>query len=114
MSHEQYVVVAMPVTMPVISIGTDLVIQPVNSGGMIMAVGSSVASLVSGVGTLVGKNDAGTQLFSIGMSAAGKSSGTINSAVVAPGDSIHLGFTGIGVGLTGVVVTIDLKLPSSA
>lgn len=114
MSHEAFSTIPIVITMPVLSIASDLVIWPINSGGTITSVACSVATLISGIGVLVGKNNLGTQLFTVSMSAAGMSSGTVNVPSLAPGDALHLGFTGIGVGLTGVVVTIDMKVPSSS
>lgn len=104
--------VAIPyvVTLPLIAAVTDIVRIPLTFAGTITRVSFSLQALVSGTITCVTKNDAGSTVASLALSAAGiieTTSPTISS--VSAGDHLRVGFSGIGVGAVGATVTFFIQ-----
>ena len=116
MAHEAFHLVPINVTMSSLLAVDDIgqVLMPGTETYVISGISASCRALISGTATLIAKNGAGSTIASINLIAGSIVVGSLSIASIVGGDKIRLGFTGIGIGLADVVVTVWVKMPSTA
>lgn len=112
MAHEAYSYVAIVVPMTTLTVANEIAIVNIPMAATIQYISGSLRAMVSGTQTITIKNDGGTTLGSVSWSAAGASTGTVNSASINANDNIHFNITSLGVSVTDCAVTVWLRVAS--